>query len=51
MSAADAARVTELGLLLGFSPAQGGAPEQHSVFLDDHVGDSTPPPPPEDGVQ
>ena len=45
LSAADAARVAELGLSLGFSPAQGGAPEQHSMFLDVH-DDSTPPPPP-----
>ena len=29
---------------------KGGAPEQHSVFLDVHDDDSTPPPPPEDGV-
>ena len=34
MSAAGAAWVAELGLSLGFPPAQGGAPEQHSVFLD-----------------
>ena len=50
LSAADAARVPELGLSLGFSPTQGGAPEQHGVFLDVYDDDSTPPPPPKDGV-
>ena len=50
LSAADAAWLAELGLSLGSSPAQGGAPEQHSMFLDVHDGDSTPPPPPEDDV-
>ena len=44
LSAADAAWVAELGLSLGFSPAQGDAPEQHSVFLDVHDDNSTPPP-------
>ena len=62
MSAADAAWLAELGLSLGFSPAQGGTLEQHGVFellarddglgvlLDVDGGDSTPPPPPEDDV-
>jgi len=50
LSAVGAAWLAELGLSLGFSPAQGGAPEQHSMFLDVHDDDSTPPPPPEDGV-
>ena len=50
LSATDAARVAELGLSLGFSPAQGGVPKQGGVFLDADDGDSTPPPPPEDDV-
>ena len=45
LSAVDAAWVAGLGLSLGFSPAQGGAPEQHSMFLDVHDDDSTPPSP------
>ena len=32
LSAADAAWWAELGLSLGFSPAQGGAPEHYSAF-------------------
>ena len=50
LSAADAARVAELGLSLGLSPAQGDAPEQGGVFLDVDDDDSKPPPPPEDDV-
>ena len=50
LGAVDAAWVPEPGLWLGFSPAQGGAPEQHGVFLDVDGEDSTPPPPPKDGV-
>ena len=42
--------MAELGLSLGFSPAQGGAPEQQSMFLNVHDDDSTPPPPPEEDV-
>jgi len=50
LSAADAAWAAELGLSLGFSPAQRGAPEQDGVFLDVDDGSSTLPPPPEDDM-
>ena len=50
LGAADAARVVELGLSLGFSPAQRGAPEQGGVFLDVDDDSSTPPPPPKDDI-